>query len=110
MIRSAAGGSDGLGFALPSALVALAFPQLRDFGRLHRAATGMAIQPLRPLIQEGLGRATGTGLLVSDVAPGSPAHRAGVRRGDVIMAIDGERVERLRMAWVYLHMFNLQDG
>jgi S1-C subfamily serine protease len=60
--------------------------------------------------QEGLGRATGTGLLVSDVAPGSPAHRAGVRRGDVIMAIDGERVERLRMAWVYLHMFNLQDG
>ena len=110
MIRSAAGGSDGLGFAPPSALVALAFPQLRDFGHLHRAATGMAIEPVTPLIQQGLGLATGTGLLVSDVAPGSTADRAGVRRGDVIMAIDGARVERLTMAWVYLHMFNLQDG
>jgi serine protease Do len=110
MIRSAAGGSDGLGFALPSALVALAFPQLRDFGHLHRAATGLAIQPVTPLIQQGLGLATETGLLVSDVVPGSSAHRAGMRRGDVIMAIDGERVERLTMAWVYLHMFNLQDG
>ena len=110
MIRSSAGGSDGLGFALPSALVALAFPQLRDFGHLHRAVTGLAIQTVTPLIQQGLGLATDTGLLVSDVAPGSTADRAGVRRGDVIMAIDGERVERLTMAWVYLHMFNLQDG
>jgi serine protease Do len=110
MIRSSAGGSDGLGFALPSALVALAFPQLRDFGHLHRAVTGMAIQPVTPLIRQGLGLTTETGLLVSDVEPGSSADRAGVRRGDVIMAIDGERVERLTMAWVYLHLFNLQDG
>jgi serine protease Do len=110
MIRSSAGGSDGLGFALPSALVALAFPQLRDFGHLHRAVTGLSIQTVTPLIKEGLGLAAEQGLLVSDVTPGSTADLAGVQRGDVITSIDGERVETLTMAWLYLHVFNLQDG
>ena len=109
-IRSSAGGSDGLRFALPSALVALAFPQLRDFGHLHRAVTSMTLQPVTPLLHQGLSLTAKTGLLVSDVAPNSSAARAGVRRGDIIVAIDGEHVERLTMAWVYLRMFNLEDG
>lgn len=48
-IRSASGGSEGLGFALPSAFVALAYPQLRDYGHLHRAVIGLAVQTVTPL-------------------------------------------------------------
>ena len=46
-IRTTSGGSEGLGFALPSALVALAYPQLREYGHLHRAVIGLRCRPSR---------------------------------------------------------------
>lgn len=109
-IRSASGGSEGLGFALPSALIALAFPQLREFGHLHRAAVGLAVQTITPLIASGLSLPADSGLIISDVVPGSPAAEAGLKPGDIIEKIDGTRVEGLTMARFYLQLYSLRAG
>jgi serine protease Do len=109
-IRSAAGGSDGLGFALPSNLVALAYPQLRQFGRLRRAVVGVATQTLTSVIAAGLHLPSSGGLIVSDVSENSPAAAAGIRIGDVITSIDGEDIEDAGPARLYLHLASLQAG
>ena len=53
-IQTLSGGSEGLGFALPSALIALAFPQLRDYGHLHRGLIGLTVQTVTALMASGL--------------------------------------------------------
>jgi serine protease Do len=109
-IRSASGGSEGLGFALPSPLVAVAMTQLRDFGHLHRAAIGLAVQTVTPALAAGLRLRADARLIVSDVGPGSPAEQAGLRAGDIISAIDGKPIEALTLARFYLQLYTLQGG
>ena len=80
-IQSASGGSEGLGFALPSALIALAYPQLRDFGHLHRGLIGLTVQTVTPLLASGLHLPADAALIAANVAPRQPRrhgrHRAG---------------------------------
>jgi serine protease Do len=109
-IRSVSGGSEGLGFALPSALVAIAYPQLRDFGHLHRALIGLAVQGVTPNLAAGLSLPPDARLIVADVAPGSPASRTGLKPGDVLRAIDGRPIEDMTMAGLYLSLYTLRDG
>jgi len=109
-IRSESGGSEGLGFALPGALVALAFPQLRDYGHLHRAITGLSVQNVTPELKAGLGLDSDVGLIIANVLANSPAESAGMRVGDVITAIDGRRLESLSLADFYLQIMSLRDG
>jgi serine protease Do len=84
--------SQGVGFALPSSLVAMAVPKLRQYGRLHRGQIGVLLQTMTPALKEGLGLSCATGALVSDVAAGGPADAVGMRVGDVIIGVDGEPV------------------
>jgi serine protease Do len=109
-IRTTSGGSEGLGFALPSALVALAYPQLRDYGHLHRAVIGMTLQTVTPLIADGLGLPAGSGLIAADVVPDGPAAAAGFQIGDVITSIDGQRVEGMTLPRLYPLLYSLHDG
>jgi serine protease Do len=109
-IRSASGGSEGLGFALPSALVALAYPQLRDFGHMHRATIGLAVQTVTPIVAAGLSLPPEAGLIVSDVVPGSPAAAAGLQTGDVLVAIDRTPLQTWTLARFYLQLFSLKAG
>jgi serine protease Do len=108
-IRTASGGSEGLGFAIPSPVVALAVPQLREFGHLHRAVTGLMVQNVTPLLKAGLGLAVDAGLLVSDLLRDGPAEAAGARVGDVITAIDDRPVAALTMSDFYLSLLALGD-
>ena len=109
-IQSASGGSEGLGFALPSALIALAYPQLRDFGHLHRGLIGLTVQTVTPLLAMGLHLPADAALIAANVAPGSPADAAGIMSGDVVVAVDGEPVARLTMAQLYLRLYALRSG
>ena len=109
-IATASGGSEGLGFALPSAIVSAVYPQLREFGRIHRASIGVAVQTLTPMLAAGLGLSLDSGLLVSDVMARGPADDAGLRPGDVIAAIDGNAVDRFTFSHFYLFMFGVRDG
>jgi serine protease Do len=109
-IRTQSGGSEGLGFALPGAVIALAIPQLRDFGHLHRASLGMSVQNITPLLQEGLGLPDDSGLIVANVTPDGPAAGAGLQAGDIITRIDGHDVQRLSFVELYPYLYALHDG
>jgi serine protease Do len=94
-ILSQSGGSEGLGFAIPSAIVNVAYPQMRRFGRLHRSEIGMNVQTITPDLASGLKLARDSGVIVSDVVPGGPADAAGLQAGDVILALDGAPMDSL---------------
>jgi len=89
LILSQSGGNEGLGFAIPSALVAFVYPQLRKYGHIHRGEMGIQVQTITPELATGLRLARDWGVLVSDVLPGSPAEKAGVKIQDIILSIDG---------------------
>jgi Do/DeqQ family serine protease len=93
-IYSRSGGSQGIGFAIPSNMVAVVVGSARDGGTaVRRPWFGAKLQALTPDLAESLGLARPSGALVVSVVPGSPAARAGVRNGDVIVSVDGQPVE-----------------
>jgi serine protease Do len=94
-ILSESGGSQGLGFAIPGALVEMAYPKLRQYGHLHRGEVGILLQTITPTLAQGLGLAQDWGAMISDVAPESPADAAGLRVQDIVLSMDGEAVDGL---------------
>jgi len=92
-ILSDSGGSQGLGFAIPGALVQMAVPKLRQYGHLHRGEIGILLQTITPALASGLGLAQDWGAMISDVAPGSTAEKAGIHPQDIIISLDDEPVD-----------------
>ena len=107
-ILSQSGGNEGLGFAIPSNVVNVAFRQLRKFGHLHRAEIGVGIQTITPNMAAALNLSRTYGVVVSDVLPGGPAEAAGVQIGDVLSAIDGRAADNLPL--VAFHFYLLETG
>ncbi len=93
-IFSRSGGSIGIGFAVPVNLAKDLLPQLKE-GRVVRGWLGVMIQQITPELQEKLGLESQKGALVADVTSGGPAEKAGIRRGDVIVAFDGREVPEM---------------
>jgi serine protease Do len=92
-IVSDSGGSQGLGFAIPSALVQMAYSKLRRFGHLHRGELGILLQTITPTLASGLGLSQDWGVMISDVDPDSPAARAGLRIQDIVVSLDGVPID-----------------
>ena len=90
-----AGGS-GVGFAVPVNLVKSLVTQLRDSGKVTRGWLGVGIQELTEELAKGIGVEPRSGVLVGQVFPGSPAEKAGVEAGDVVVSIDGKPVRDTR--------------
>jgi len=86
----------GIGFAIPSSLAKDIVPTLIAKGKVERAWLGVYIQEVTPEIAKQLGLKEAKGALVSDVIPGSPADKVGIKRGDVIIEFDGKKVESWR--------------
>lgn len=107
-ILSESGGNEGLGFAIPSAVVAYAYPQLRKYGHLHRGETGIGVQAITPELAAGLKLSTDSGVIVSDVMPGSPGDKAGLKVQDIVKSIDGYPVNNLPA--VGTRLFMRSDG
>src|SRR5690606_30455092 len=95
-IYSPNGGSVGIGFAVPANLAKPVIDQLRTTGRVERGWLGVQIQPVTPDIAESVGLDQARGALVAGVQADSPAQRAGLRQGDIILSFDGRPVEKLR--------------
>lgn len=113
------GGNVGIGFAIPSNMAAEIMKQLIEFGEVRRGQLGVYIQDVTPELAEALGLKRLRGAVVSRVIAGSPADKAGLEAGDVIVAVNGDKVEnsaQLRTAigllrpgqWVVLDV--IRDG
>jgi serine protease Do len=86
-------GGQGIGFAIPVHLARPILSQLKEKGKVTRAWLGVHVQPLTPELAERLDVPGRHGGLVADVNEGSPADKAGLRSGDVIVSFDGKAVE-----------------
>src|SRR5690242_15044978 len=91
-IFSRSGGSVGIGFAVPSSLAKTVITQLADHGTVERGWLGVSIQPLTKELASSFKRGDTTGGLVSEVIAGSPADKAGVKTGDVIVQFNGRKI------------------
>jgi len=96
-ILSESGGSQGLGFAIPSAIVSSAYPQLKKYGHLHRGLIGFSMQAITPELAAGLDLPQESGVMVSDVLPDSAAEEAGLAIADVVETVNGKLVESVPM-------------
>src|SRR5262245_35354978 len=96
LIYTQSGGSEGIGFAAPSNIVRNVFTQIRATGRVKRGDIGVSAQTVTPLLADALGLSSDAGVVVADVVEGSPAARAGVEPGDVLVSLDGKRMENGR--------------
>jgi Do/DeqQ family serine protease len=91
-IFSRSGGSQGIGFAIPSNMVRLVVESALHGGSVRRPWLGANLQPVTPQIAEAVGLDRAKGAVVSQVMPGSPAAEAGLRGGDVIVAVAGKPI------------------
>jgi serine protease Do len=95
-IISPTGGSIGIGFAVPSDTAVLVIDQLRQFGETRRGWLGVKIQSVTEDLAETLGVPENVGAFVSGVTPDSPAGKAGLEAGDIILRFDGKEVSSVR--------------
>jgi serine protease Do len=82
----------GIGFAVPVDMIKTVLPQLAK-GRVNRSYLGVMVGPVNKDIASRIGMEKANGALVTDVKPETPASRAGVEKGDVIMSFDGRAID-----------------
>ncbi|RME68203.1 MAG: DegQ family serine endoprotease [Verrucomicrobia bacterium] len=95
-ILSRSGGSQGIGFAVPSNLARSVMESIIEYGEVRRGYLGVLIQPVTPELAEEFGLEENHGALIGDVTPGSPADKAGLEPGDVVLAFNGQKVHDSR--------------
>jgi serine protease Do len=103
------GGNQGLGFAIPSAVVAMVYPKLKKYGYLDRGEIGVSFQTITPTMATALGLQRARGIIVSDVVPGGPADTAGLRGQDIILSIDGQPMDGISSLLFRLYIRNVGD-
>ncbi|HVL71223.1 MAG TPA: Do family serine endopeptidase [Beijerinckiaceae bacterium] len=95
-ITSPSGGNVGIAFAVPSQTVQQVVASLRERGTVERGFLGVQIQPVTKDIAASLGLETAEGAIVARVDEDTPAARGGIRTGDVILSVEGNRVRNAR--------------
>jgi serine protease Do len=95
-IYSPSGGSVGIGFAIPAEVAKDVVAALKEKGSVARGWIGVQIQPVTQEIAEGLGLKSTKGALVAQPQRGGPAEAAGLKSGDVITAVDGQKIDNPR--------------
>ena len=100
--------AQGLGFAVPVNMAKQIMGDLVSYGKVKRGWLGISVQNLTPEIAEAYGVKAKNGVIVGDVFPDSAAEKAGLMRGDVITAIDGEKVKDVQ--WFVNRIRSLAPG
>jgi serine protease Do len=95
-ILSQSGGSEGIGFAIPSNIVNSVYEQIRKDGHVHRGEIGVTAQSITPDLAAGLDLKQDNGVILGDVTPEGPAGAAGLQAGDIVFALNGKRLNNAR--------------
>jgi serine protease Do len=95
-IMSRSGGNQGVGFAIPSSMARNITDQIIRGGKVSRAFLGVMIQPITSDLARAFKLSKSEGALISDVNPGSPAERVGLKPGDVVTKVDDHAVSDAR--------------
>ncbi len=93
IVSEQGGGNIGIGFSIPSNMAKSVMEQLLKDGKVHRGMLGVGIQPLTDNLAEKFNAKDTNGVLINDVKKDSAAEKAGIKRDDIIIAINGEKVE-----------------
>ena len=90
-IIAPSGGNIGIGFAIPANMAKASMQQIIKHGEVRRGQIGVGIQDITPDLRDAFGLKNGQlGVLITNVVTGSPADKAGVKSGDIILQVDGE--------------------
>jgi serine protease Do len=97
------GGAQGIGFAIPIDVANRVIRELLLYGEVHPVWLGLEFQNLDPALREVMGLPNGlAGALVNRLHPGSPAAKAGVRRGDIVASLDGRAIKNAQQLFEML--------
>jgi serine protease Do len=102
-ILTESGGSEGIGFSIPSNIVRNVVRQIRKDGHVHRGQIGVYAQTITPGLASGLGLSRDWGVLLGDVEPQGPADEAGLKVGDIVLGLSGKTMENARQLEVNLY-------
>lgn len=94
LIYSTSGGSIGIGFATPINIATSVINELKENGKVTRGYLGIYPQDIDENLARGLNVKQGSGVYVSEVVPDSPASKAGIQDGDIIIELDGEKMTK----------------
>jgi serine protease Do len=108
-ILSQSGGSEGIGFAIPSNIVKSVYEQIKKDGHVHRGEIGVSAQSITPELAAGLGLKQDWGVILSDVYPDGPAAAAGLQPSDIVLSLNGKPMENARQFEVDLYRIPLNQ-
>ena len=103
LIFTQSGGSEGIGFAIPSNIVKTVAEQLKEKGHVHHGEIGANAQTITPELAAGLNLPRDYGVILSDVFPQGPGEAAGLKVGDIVIALNGKPMENARQFDVSLY-------
>ena len=109
MIFTQSGGSEGIGFAIPSNAVKSVYDQIRKDGHVHRGQIGIVAQSISPEMAKGLRLSQDWGVIASDVAPDGPADKAGLKVRDIILSLNGVTMEDAPQLETAIHRLKPSD-
>jgi Do/DeqQ family serine protease len=95
-ILAPSGGNVGIGFAIPSVMARSIMAQIVEYGEVRRGVFGIGMQDLTPDLAEALGLEPQPGVVIAEIRAGSPAEKAGLEVGDVVVALDDKPVLNLQ--------------
>jgi serine protease Do len=108
-IFTQSGGSEGLGFAIPSNSVRNVFDQIKKDGHAHHGQIGIVAQTITPAMANGLRLTQDWGVVAADVTPDGPADKAGLKVRDLILELNGETVDDAPQLETVIDRLKLSD-
>jgi serine protease Do len=109
LIFTQSGGSEGIGFAIPSNAVRNVYEQIRKDGHVHRGQIGIVAQTITPQMAKGLRLPQDWGVIASDVIPDGPADKAGLKISDIVLTLNGSTMEDAPQLETAIHRMKLSD-
>jgi len=108
-IFTKSGGSEGLGFAIPSNLANSICRQIRVEHHVHHHQVGISVRAITPALAQALHLPAGDGVVVEDVAPESPAEQAGLKVGDIILTVHAQPILNVRQLALNMYSYAVGD-